>query len=424
MSSRSVVYATFDRFPAPKGAATHIRAFITALASEFDEVDLVTVAGPPETRGAAAVGSPHGGTLNPFAADEAEPLPPGVRHTQLPAPGATLIERVLAFRTQLRAWWSGRRPQIAHVRSIFEGYPIARDKSRWCRQFVFEVNGMPSIELKYHYPQVADDRELMAKLLAQEQCCLDAADLVVTVSDVNARYLQDRGVESSRLRVIPNGVDPDLFAFQPPRLCTLRESDPACELRLLYSGTLSAWQGVQTAIEALALYRRDTPARLIVVGFGRPGQARALGELAWRLGVHSAVEFAGSVSQAELARQHHAADAVIAPLVPNDRNLVQGCCPLKVLEAMASGTPLISSDLPVVSALARPDVDALLVRPGSAKAIKDALLRLGSESVATAARSASARQRVEQEFTWRIAQQRLRDAYHELEQRSAPEGGL
>ena len=408
MSSRSLIYATFDRFPAPKGAATHIRAFVAALAEEFSPVELVTVAGPP-FRGENGNGNGNG--TNTATASGAVRNPPplaSVSHTELPAHGASLIERVLNFRTHLRAWWGDRRPHITHVRSIFEGYPIARHKPRWCDQFVFEVNGLPSVELKYHYPQVADDRELMSKLISQEQCCLDAADLVVTVSEVNAAHLRSRGVDEARLCVIPNGVDTDLFHFQPPRPWGDRE------IRLLYSGTLSAWQGVQTAIEALALYRREAPARLTIVGYGRAGQAKSLRELAYRLGVFDFVEVIDSVSTDELVRLHHAADAVLVPPLPNDRNLVQGCCPLKVLEAMASGTPVIASDLPVVAALARPEIDAILVRPGSAKSIKDALLRLRTEPNLAARCATNARQRIEQNFTWRIAQQRLLEAYRRL----------
>ena len=47
MSTDSVIYTSFDRYPAPKGAATHIQAFVSALATEFGNVELVTVAGPP-----------------------------------------------------------------------------------------------------------------------------------------------------------------------------------------------------------------------------------------------------------------------------------------------------------------------------------------------------------------------------------------
>ena len=54
---------------------------------------------------------------------------------------------------------------------------------------------------------VADDVELLRKLQRQEQVCLDAADLVLTVSRVNAEHLLRRGVSEDRICVIPNGVE-------------------------------------------------------------------------------------------------------------------------------------------------------------------------------------------------------------------------
>jgi glycosyltransferase involved in cell wall biosynthesis len=435
MSSRYLIYVSYDRFPAPKGAATHIRAFVEALASEYQPIELVTVA--DETLANETV--PHESVANVSVVDEnahrdalhrgmqrssVVDLPPGVTHTALPARGVGLIERVMFFRAQLHAWWGQRRPAIAHVRSIYEGYPIACNKSRYCERLVFEVNGLPSIELKYHYPAVADDRELMRKLIAQEQRCLQAADLVVTVSDVNAAYLRARGVNEQRLVVIPNGVDLELFKYQTPQQGAASDSSmgpqlntshhPAKDLSLLYSGTWAAWQGVQTAIEALALYRRDLPARLTIVGDGRPRQARALQELAYDLGVAESVQFVAGIDQAELAGLHHAADVVLAPLLANDRNMTQGCCPLKVLEAMASGTPLVASNLPVVAALARNEIEALLVAPGSAKGIKDALLRLTFDPELGRRIAWNARQRVAAEFTWQRAQASLLAAYRQM----------
>ena len=104
------------------------------------------------------------------------------------------------------------------------------------------------------------------------------------------------------------------------------------------------------------------------------------------------------VSKRELVALHHEADVILAPMTRNDRNLVHGCCPLKVLEAMASGTPLIASDLPVVRELVTDGVEALLVRPGSAKAIKDGMLKLMSEQRLAERLSSAARCRVEQHF--------------------------
>lgn len=401
------IYVSFDRLPAPKGAAVHIEAFARALADRLEPIDLVTLGG-----------------------DEIEPEPsverwPGVTHHTLPSGRGHLILRAMRFRAQLGAFWErgGRRP-VAHFRSILEGYPIAKARQKAADKIVFEVNGLLSIELKYHHPDVADDRELLRKLRAQEDRCLAEADLVVTPSAVTAEYLQSLSVDAPRIRVIPNGVDLDVFDYEAPRWRGVEEGRP---MRMLYAGTMSAWQGVRQAIQALALYRRDHPAELVVVGPTRGRQRRQLDEWAREQGVEAHVEVQPPMTQPELAALHHQVDVVVAPLLSNDRNLVQGCCPLKVIEAMASGTPVVSSDLPVVRDLATDDAEVLLVKPGSAKAIKDAMLRLTEEPGLSLRLSKAARARVERELTWDRAGRDLARAYEEvlgiMEQRPQLAGG-
>ena len=387
MSGLSLIYISFDRFPAPKGAATHIAAFADALGAEFGDLELVTLPGR-----------------------EGFPVPEmrGVRHFELPAQGANIITRAMAFRAELGRWWSKRRANIVHVRSIYEGYPLAKRKADVCDYYVYEVNGLPSIELKYHYPEVDEDDELLRKLRWQEQACLDAADLIITVSEVNAACLQSRGVRHERIRVIPNGVDTDLFHWQKPQLANGKP------LKILYTGTMTRRQGVHQAIEALQLYRRDFPAELVLAGPCRPHERKALHRTIDRLDMARYVKLLDPVGQRELVDLIHSSDAVLAPLPPNDRNLEQGCCPLKVIEAMAAGTPLIASDIPVVSTLAGNGNEALLVRPGSAKAIKDGLLRLREDPTLGQRLSQKARARVEKQFTWSHATTRLLDSYRGL----------
>ncbi|HEX8822553.1 MAG TPA: glycosyltransferase family 4 protein [Archangium sp.] len=385
MSSPGIVYASFDRFPAPKGAAVHIRAFTEALGRAFGEVDLLALEG-----------------------EGVEPPPEGVRFHPLRVEGADLIQQAMSFRTRLAAWWQGRdRASVVHVRSIFEGYPIARRKEALTDRLVFEVNGLPSIELKYHAPAVAEDEELLRKLVAQEDYCLARADLLLTPSAVTAEHLVSRGAAPGRIRVIPNGVDTGLFSFQAPRPWEERP------VRLLYSGTMTSWQGVHHAIEACRLLRRDVPVLLTLVGPTRRRQRRELLDLCGELVAAGAVELLEPLPQAELARLHHACDVVLVPLPPNDRNLVQGCCPLKLLEAMASGTPVVASDLPVVRVAAEHGVHALLVRPGSPKAIAEGVRALRADPALGPRMARQARARIERDFTWARAQEALVVAYEE-----------
>ncbi|MGA2496925.1 MAG: glycosyltransferase family 4 protein [Tepidisphaeraceae bacterium] len=386
MSTAKYAYVVFDRLGAPKGAAVHIAAFARALGEAFGPVDLLTVAS--DETGAA--------------------VPPGVNHHPLPALGLNLIARANDYRRNVARWWNHRKVEVLHFRSIFEGYPLALHKPHVCDKLVFEVNGLPSIELKYHYPGIADDSELLGKLVAQEDVCLRAADLVLTVSPTNAEYLISRGVVAERIRVIPNGVDLSVFDYAPPHLSA------ANAICLLYSGTMAAWQGVYRAIEALDLLRKDVPATLTLLGPMTPRRRAELQDACRELDVADHVTILNVGDQAMVARVYHEHNVALAPLLRNDRNLVQGCCPLKVLEAMASGTPLVASDIPVVSALSRNEYEALLVKPGSAKAIKDAVLRLLAEPLLAGQLSAAARHRVEAEFTWDIAGRRLVAAYEQV----------
>ena len=369
---------SFDTVPAPKGAATHIEAFARTLAGSFGGVELVTVAA-----GAECVARVERW--------------PGVFHTELLAVGVSLIDRVLCFRHYLSAWLDGRRFEAVQFRSPFEGMVILKQTAR--HRVVFEVNALPSVELKYRYPQMVDDRELMRKLLAQEQACFRAADRMVTPSAVTREYLvANRRVDAAKIDVIPNGVD--LAVFRPG-------STPGDSFRLLYFGTLSAWQGVELGIRAL----QQAPATLTILGNGSNRQRDALWSLAAKLDVADRVNILPAVLQAELVDHLHRSDAVLALLALNDRNVEQGCCPLKILEAMAAGVPVIASDLQVVRELGP---HMLLVKPGSVDETAQAILRLSADREFRLELSRRAREHVEQNFTWKRAGAALVRVYEEL----------
>ncbi|WP_414551826.1 glycosyltransferase family 4 protein [Anabaena sp. CCY 0017] len=395
MHKQQIAYISFDVVPAPKGAAIHIAAFSQALAAAFGHIELVTV-------------SP---TAEQIDKDE---IFPQVQQTMLPAVGSNLISRVLYFQNLLRGWLQNRQFAAIHIRSIYEGFVIGLNKNKYCEQLIFEVNGLPSIELKYRYPGVAEDRELLHKLHSQEQICLAAADLIITPSYVTAAYLQSRDIPSHKIQVIPNGVDLDVFTYNHSGGILPAMIKRPAVIQIIYFGTLSPWQGVNLAIEALELVNKDVPAYLTVIGQAREDQIKKLKQLALKLGIAEKLTILEPLSQTQLVEHIHAADIILAPLMPSDRNLVQGCCPLKILEGMATGVPIIASDLPVVRELGEDKVHFLLVKPGSAKAIKDAVLQLHNDPELATKLAKNARQRIEEKYTWKLAGAALTAAYAQL----------
>lgn len=380
-------YVSFDTVPAPKGAATHIEAFARAVGAALGGVELVTVA------------------LRSESTARVERWP-GVFHTELPALGATLIDRVLCFRRFLMHWLTGQKFEVIQFRSIFEGLPLL--ELAGTSRLVFEVNGLPSIELKYRYPGMEDDRELMRKLLAQEQRCLEISDLIVTPSSVTQRYLiSARSVQREKVQVIPNGVDTEMF--RPG----MRAGD-AQGFKMVYFGTLSSWQGVELAVRALAQIQLEIATLLTIIGTGSATEREALMQLAVKLGVAAHVTMLPAMPQRELAECLRAADVMLAPLTLNDRNVVQGCCPLKILEGMAAGVPVIASDLPVVRELGCDGVHFLVVKAGSVDQIAQTALRLARDRALAAGIAEHARAHVLANYTWDRSGKLLMEAYAEL----------
>ena len=153
---------------------------------------------------------------------------------------------------------------------------------------------------------------------------------------------------------------------------------------------------------------------MTVIGQLKDYQIQALDKLARKLDVTDKLKLLEPMSQAELVTHIHTADAIVAPLTLNDRNLIQGCCPLKVLEGMATGSPVIASDLPVVRELGIDGEHFLLVKPGSAKEILDAIIRLKNAPELGIKLAAAARGKIENNYTWQQAGLALVKAYQEL----------
>jgi glycosyltransferase involved in cell wall biosynthesis len=380
------LYTAFDVVPSPKGASTHITHFLRGLTGAGYDVHLMT---------------PGDGAL--AAQDEYE----GARVTRVPPTGEpNYLARALAFGAAVGAHVAGgaARYDVVHYRSLWEGLGLAQGKGRHGYKTLFEVNGLPSVELKYHYPGLRETG-VLDKIREQELATLALSDAIVCPSGVTRQYLASLGAARERITVIPNGVNPKEFAPTPLRALAGRVPT------ILYIGTLADWQGLEELVAALPLVLAEADVRLRIVGRGRSRQRKMLAKRIRKLGLE------GQVS-VEAAVPHHAvpgllaeADVCVAPLALNDRNVTQGCCPIKVLECMAAGRPLVAANLPVVRELAREDVDALLFAPGDSADLARQLLRALNDRALAERLAASAARRARTRFTWHEAGKRLGRVY-------------
>ncbi len=384
VSRPRVLYASFDAVPAPKGASNHILQTVRGISAHAG-VDLVTL---PGTLAGA-------------------PLPPDVNHLTVSPGEGNFLQRALEFGDAVARRILAGDYAAVHVRSIWEGTPARLLQPRRGYRLVYEANGLPSIELRYHYPAVASHRDLLSRLRAQERALLRAAHLVITQSRTTARFLRDLGAPADRVRVIPNGVDAERFAV-PARAV------PAGPPRILYLGTLAPWQGIALLLHAVRLVVDERPACLDVVGTGRHEWRKEYERLIRKLDLGEHVSLLPAVPPEEVPALLAESDVCTAPLAITERNVIQGCCPLKVLEYMAAGRPIVASRLPALCEVLTHEETALLVKPDKPRRLADALLRLLSDPDLAGRLGAAAAQVARDRYSWHLHNTAVSEAYAEM----------
>ena len=197
-----------------------------------------------------------------------------------------------------------------------------------------------------------------------------------------------------RIRVIPFGID---AARWTPGPAAINEADPF----VLFVGRHVPYKGVDVLIRAL----QGTGIRAIVAGDGP--ERGAWEGLARRLGVDA--RFTGDVPDAHLRELFASCAAFVLPSISRAEafGYVQ-------LEAMASGKPVISTDVPSgVSWVNQHERTGLIVPAGDADALRSALRRLMDDAPLRARLGCQARKRIEDEFTLVHLRERLRAFFAE-----------
>ena len=201
--------------------------------------------------------------------------------------------------------------------------------------------------------------------------------------------------------IVPNIVDLARFRPAPARAGQGAHLVVARNLEPIYDNA--------TAIRALALLRREIPGVHLTIAGEGPLLA-SLQRLAAELGVSGAVRFCGRVANAEMPRLYASADVCLNPsLVDN--------MPISVLEALASGVPVVSTDVGGVPHLVEHERTALLVEPGDPSAMAQAVLRLLGDAALNARLRAAGLDHVRR-FDWASVRPQLLATYAAATNRS------
>jgi len=237
------------------------------------------------------------------------------------------------------------------------------------------------------------------KLNATVIADMNSNDAMVAVSEATRRYHVNQGLEQDRCRVIYNGVDIEAFQPRPqlPARSALFPNIPSEAKILLNVGQICLRKGQHDLAKAVCkvLTVRDD-VHMVIAGERHSVKPESVAfETAIR-DEFSAIGRSGNLHMPgfcdNVAALMNASDVLVhaAHQEPFGRTL---------LEAAASGLPIIATDVGGTSEMLRPDQDALLLTPGNPQAVADTVQNLLSHAALQRALATSARNRIVQKFT-------------------------
>ncbi|HEX4291618.1 MAG TPA: glycosyltransferase family 4 protein [Trebonia sp.] len=306
------------------------------------------------------------------------------------------------------------KPAVLHAASNYANAVIAlalRDATRL--PVVYEVRGFWEDTWLSRHAGTKDlklsDRYLRTRAL--ETHCMKSADLVATLGEAMRDEIIERGVDPGKVIIVPNGVSAEFLRPLPDDQGKLKASlgiKPGQHVVGLVS-SLVAHEGIGTLLEAVKILNdRGVRTRALIVGDGpeRP----ALQRQAAALGIDAI--FPGRVPMSQVRAYHAVLDVFVVPRTPD--RVCQLVTPLKPVEAMASGLPVVVSGVKALSEIVNDKVTGLLSPPLDAAALADALAELLDSPELRAELGANAREWVARDRTWAHNAARYREAYERL----------
>ncbi len=280
------------------------------------------------------------------------------------------------------------------------------------KPFVHTIHGVLADE----YEQARENRYqpfrdrianyFMHRLAKLEEETAKKATVIVTISKYSLEKIQKYyAVDEAKVRIVPNGVDPEKFRPFEDQAAVKRQFGLGNEPCVLFVGSLIPRKGLPFLVEAAKkIVKEYRETKFIIVGEG-PLRNQLLRKLE-AANLSGNFSFLGNVKEDMLPAVYNCADVFALPSIQEGQGIV-------LLEAQASAKPVVAFDVGGVNEALLNGETGLLVKRGSTDKFADAIMKLLSDAALREKMGADGRRFVAENFTWDICAQKMLNVYHE-----------
>jgi len=270
---------------------------------------------------------------------------------------------------------------IDHVHAHFVNHPTT------AAYIIHALTGIP-----YTFTAHGADLHVDQHMLCEK---VGAAQHVITVSDYNKQFIIEECGEECRekITVLRCGVDTSVFQ---PALSNGSQRSEAKPLTIVCTGTFYEVKGQQYLLSACRLLKErgiEFECHLVGDGPQRPELQQQVGSE----GTTAHVHFRGQLTRPQIADLLQRADVAVVPSVPTKCGRREGI-PVVLMEAMASGLPVVASNISGIPEAVDHERTGILVPPRDAPALADALERIARDPDSRARLGQAGRQRILQDY--------------------------
>ena len=321
-----------------------------------------------------------------------------------PIPRDRLVAHMDRFARTLQRAWAQEPPDVVHAHFWMSGRAALEAAGPLGVPVVQTFHALGVVKRRH---QGTKDTSPPGRLAAEEAIARRVDQIVATSSDEVFELIR-MGADLRRVRIIPCGVDLELFRPEGPAEKRRRGLH-----RLVVVTRLVERKGVGNVISALAALPET---ELVVAGgpaapeLARDPEARRLSRLAEELGLSDRVEFRGRVERADLPPLLRSADAVVC--VPWYEPF--GIVPL---EAMACGVPVVASAVGGLLDTVVDGVTGIHVPPRSPERLAEVLRSLLADRELRASLGRAGGERARERYSWEHVADATLETYKTLVQR-------